>query len=435
MEEDFSDYGPVSLGHSTLVIKGRELMNITEDAGAHLNVVDNDSLSGASDDEEPDEGFQEITEFSKTPLNHGVNSELIRKELISVVLNANKDPRELDIRGTNLLSASALDTEAVYEKLQKRYSKLASYSALIDSESNKTYKELSKDVLKKTLTPGSGLAVKEDSFVFFHAAFWSEGVSDPFDSSWRRRKVFMIDLSKEFVIPGLMTILISMKKNELCEGLIMDPNLGYGRLGCPPRIPANAKLFCLVEMVKVLHRDKLSKFTIDLSAAQGSGVTFNEFYVAANQARQRGNHFYDCKLYKVALDRYRSGIRILHGFTYKDEAQENQAKALLMKLYNNSAKCLNELKRPRISLSICRMAEDIDKTDPKLNYNYIKAWQIKGNTDLALGRCRYALQVISDNKTRKVFEVLADELKRKLEAEYEDSKRLHRLMGESLLAK
>lgn len=439
---DYSaDLDPIGLCPRTLAFSGKDLADARDEEGAHLSVIDDQRILDLSDDEDPDEGFQDMATLgARHSVEPRLKFEMIRKELITVAMNANKDPKQWEPtlnQAPESFSESVLDLEETYEKLHKRYSPIGKFISLIGDNStddNNKYDELSKDVFKKKVCGGLGPAVQDNSFVMFNAALWAEGASEPFDSSWRRRKVFVIDLTNELLIPGLKTVLLSMRQDEMCEAIILDPNLAYGRLGCPPRIPANAPLFCLVEIVKVLHPDKLSKYTIGAGSSQDSTVTFEDFYTAANEARQRGNYYYTRRMFKVALDRYKSGIRILLGFTYKNQSEDDQAKSLLLKLYNNAAKCLNSLKRPRLALSICRMAEDIDKLDAKLNYHYVKAWKIKGDIDMALGRCRYAIQNISDLSARKIFNKLEEELKQELQSEKEELNQLHRLMGQALVS-
>ena len=59
---------------------------------------------------------------------------------------------------------------------------------------------------------------------------------EPFDSTWLRARSKVFKLNIGAVIQGLDMAVATMKKGERSRFLI-HPDLGFGKLGCSPRIP------------------------------------------------------------------------------------------------------------------------------------------------------------------------------------------------------
>lgn len=406
--------------------------------GTILFAPDNNEFVDSSDDE-----FDECdTETNKKLTNLQFMSESIKnrqqpgslqKEFIALSLNANRD--RTDFEGDQRLEPD-LDTNGLPPAYDMTNAKLVqaspppSFQQAIATDNSK-FKEIYESVYKKQTRTGFGRPPKDNSYVIFNANFWFEGASKPYDSSWLRRKAFVMDLENDTIIPGLLGVLLSMKQEEWCEALITDPDLAFGRLGCPPRIPPNSKIFCVVEMIKIVDKDRLDIIKTAPGEAQESGVEFEKFLSVATQARQRGNYYFDRKLYKVALDRYKSGIRILLGIKYKDEYEDREAKKVLLKLFNNSAKTLNALGQPRAALSFCRVAEEIDPKDPKMHYNYIRAWTVKGDYESALSRCYRSVRTVSDPDALRILEKELISLEKKVKQNKKELDDLYTLMSKT----
>lgn len=69
-----------------------------------------------------------------------------------------------------------------------------------------------------------------------------------FDQSLEREKPFTFRLGRNQVIPGWEEILQEMKRGER-RLVIIPPELAYGVRGSPPRIPRNATLVFLIELL------------------------------------------------------------------------------------------------------------------------------------------------------------------------------------------
>ena len=71
-----------------------------------------------------------------------------------------------------------------------------------------------------------------------------------FDASWQHHQTFTTPLSSGSVIPGWVQGLTGMKEGGR-RVLIIPPSLGYGATGSPPKIPPNATLVFVVDLLAV----------------------------------------------------------------------------------------------------------------------------------------------------------------------------------------
>jgi FKBP-type peptidyl-prolyl cis-trans isomerase len=71
-----------------------------------------------------------------------------------------------------------------------------------------------------------------------------------FDQNTDRAHPFVFRVDREMVVPGLDQILQLMRKGER-RLVIIPPELAYGTRGSPPRIPRNATLIFLVELLDI----------------------------------------------------------------------------------------------------------------------------------------------------------------------------------------
>ena len=73
-----------------------------------------------------------------------------------------------------------------------------------------------------------------------------------FDQNINREHPFTFRLGRNSVIEGWEEILQDMKRGER-RVVIIPPELGYGMRGSPPRIPGNATLVFLIELLDFKH--------------------------------------------------------------------------------------------------------------------------------------------------------------------------------------
>lgn len=105
--------------------------------------------------------------------------------------------------------------------------------------------ELKKEVLQE----GSGPEAKVGDTVEVHYTGTLEN-GNKFDSSLDRGKPFSFPLGAGMVIKGWDEGVAGMKVGEKVR-LTIPPELGYGPMGYPPVIPANATLIFEVELLAI----------------------------------------------------------------------------------------------------------------------------------------------------------------------------------------
>lgn len=401
------------------------------------NVHDLDNEPGALDPDDSD--ADEIFEEEKGIADRHIKEDRMRREFVSLVLNANRDPvkpgtkcrfkefqeevheGEFDCDIGNLVDS--------YIGIHRMYENMGNFEEYM--KTNKFQEVSANRVYKLKRMVGVQLPVTPDSLVIYNCAFWTEGSKEPFDSTWLRRTTLTTHLATDSILPGLHELLMSCCKGELCEAFLR-PEAAFGKLGAAPRIPPNATIFCLLEVVKVVTKEKMALLT-NLANKDRRAIDFEDYFEASDEARRRGNYFYEHEQYKIALQRYKSAIRLLEGLTCKDEEQGNRVDGLLLKLYNNCARTANAMGNPRLALSACKQASEIDDKDPKTYWHRMVAWRKKGHLDRALGIARRAMQLFKDPVIVRPFSKTADELKNKIQRDNEEETELYRLMGKAWL--
>lgn len=91
------------------------------------------------------------------------------------------------------------------------------------------------------IRPGFGRTVPERAAVTIHYNAYVEYGDEPYDSTWLRGYPVVGRLEESFIV-GLNISIASMKKGETSKFLI-HPDVAYGKMGCPPRIPQSKLQF------------------------------------------------------------------------------------------------------------------------------------------------------------------------------------------------
>ena len=462
----------------SIALSGKELRKLTEPEGCQLQVVtdkvlkldegdyDDDDYNSDGDGDFPqkeDKFNDDYQDESEATTN--IREDRMRREYVSLILNADNDPikpgskfKSVELYQDSPTASRGHDfdlnnLEEKYIGIHRMYENVGKFD---DYMRKNSFVEISPGLVHKmTRVPGIGdhALATENSLIMYNCALWTEGSREPFDSTWLRRKTLMVLPASDSILPGLKSVLLSCQQRELCEAFIR-PEAAYGPLGAMPRIPPNATVFCLLEVVRVVSQDKFERIMRggkagaleqpegQLAMMGGESVVannlsplkFEDFFEASDEARRRGNYFYEREQYRVALQRYKSAIRLLEGFSYGNEQEEARAKELLVKLYNNCARTSNAMGNPRGALGACKQASLIDNLVPKTYWHRMSAWAKKGHLDRALGVARRAIQLFPDPMVSKPFMRAAQEFKLKMQQEQGEVDKLHRLMGQALIS-
>lgn len=330
------------------------------------------------------------------------------------------DTTELEVEPN--LFASQTDDE--YKSIHTRYSNLGRYSDLI--RSGDYIIVIDRMIYKNTIRTGTGPLIDVNSTVIFDYACWTENCHEPYDSTWLRKKAFVTELSQDTVIPGINILLRTMKKGERAE-CIIKPAYAYKELGVPPRIPRNATIFCLIDVLRTYEDSSLARLLISPSRAQESGTPFATFLTFCNDARMLGNYYLQKGQAWQALERYKSGRVILDALSFKDEQEEKVANSLLIKLYNNSTNALLQLNKPRTALTFCKLALELDSHNVKAHWFYVRAWETLRHYERALRWAKKGLNIAGSYRTNFIMKIEKLQLDLKRDQKFRDD--LMRKMG------
>eukprot|EP00057_Strongylocentrotus_purpuratus_P001741 XP_001201219.3 PREDICTED: inactive peptidyl-prolyl cis-trans isomerase FKBP6 [Strongylocentrotus purpuratus] len=188
--------------------------------------------------------------------------------------------------------------------------------------------EKDRKVLKSLLKQGTGALPIVGMTLTVHYNCYVEYSDEPYDSTRLRNRPERCKLGAGSVIPGMDLALSTMRTGEMSKFLI-HPDHAYGKLGVPPRIPANA---------------------------------------SSEIKRKEGNDLFQDGKYKTALSKYIRGLRILEGAHMRNQEEEDQMKHVHIKLCLNIALCSSKLKTPERVISYCNRVLEVQPKHPKALY-------------------------------------------------------------------
>ncbi|XP_014245088.1 inactive peptidyl-prolyl cis-trans isomerase FKBP6-like [Cimex lectularius] len=221
--------------------------------------------------------------------------------------------------------------------------------------------------------------------VYIHYNSYLELEEVPFDSSFlRSEKPVRFQLGAGVLYKGMEIAIATMSKGERSQFLV-EPQLAFGKYGVPPRIPPNATILNVIDLIDfvdcgaALNKDdsEVEKTFADLS---GKAVAF------INLAKDHFVH----NLIPAALENYKKSLQVLkkecRPLTGEEEKQYNE---LLFRTYLNMIICYNsnKINQPNKVLEVAKEAmvfvgEECRKS-AKLFFNLGKAHENKLNYEKA----------------------------------------------------
>jgi len=199
-----------------------------------------------------------------------------------------------------------------------------------------------------------------------------ESQDEPFDSSVLRGRKERYKLGEGRLIHGLDIAIQSMKKQEKSQFLI-DHQYAFGFMGCPPRVPAEAVILCVVELLDFVE-EGVAEALLAIPAEERSKMkTYKDIEKAARHEHVNGNNYVHKEEWQMALKQYERGIRLLVEVNLKDEGEEKEQRRLLMKLNLNKAHCCLKMHWPKKACIACKEALDIDPQNTKALFRFGKA--------------------------------------------------------------
>lgn len=269
-------------------------------------------------------------------------------------------------------------------------------------------------VLKKVLKSGVGPVVSPGSGVCFHYNAYLEMADEPFDSTQLRGRPFRCLLG-DMIIPGLSLGVATMRKGEKAQFLV-EPQYGFGRMGCPPRIPGNATTLWEVELqfvVSALDEIELKSFMQE----DERRMPFPELLEKCVAKRQTGNTFYEQGEYAHAIRSYTSAIKALEEARTSNENEDKERAEVLLMLYNNISLCFIKTGKAESAIRYGKLALQSHPDDARALYRVGVGLKMMGKFDGAANYLRKALKK-QPNSTHAAEQLRSiDCMKRKLFAE------------------
>jgi len=199
-----------------------------------------------------------------------------------------------------------------------------------------------------------------------------ESQDEPFDSSVLRGRPERYKLGEGRLIQGLDVAIQSMKKQEKAQFLI-DHQYAFGFMGCPPRVPTEAVILCVVELMDFVE-EGVAEAILAIPQEERSKVkTYKDIEKAARLEHINGNNYVHKEEWQMALKHYERGIRLLVEVNLKDEEQEKEQRKLLIKLNLNKAHCCLKIHWPKKACIACKEALHIEPQNTKALFRFGRA--------------------------------------------------------------
>jgi len=140
-----------------------------------------------------------------------------------------------------------LETAVAADSVEIPYPTLPAGAGKMDADAPKAFATNPSGLQYRVLRKGTGNSPRASNTVKVNYHGWLDG-GKVFDSSYDRRQAIEFGLNQ--VIPGWTEGMQLVGKGGMIE-LVIPGNLGYGKRGSPPVIPADATLHFLVELIDV----------------------------------------------------------------------------------------------------------------------------------------------------------------------------------------
>ncbi|CAG7836854.1 unnamed protein product [Allacma fusca] len=288
------------------------------------------------------------------------------------------------------------------------------------------------NVKKLVVKRGSTIRVAEDAKIFIHYAAFAEGEMDAFDKTmgFGKRKPLGIFLTGKEIILGLQIGLKTMCIGEISKFMI-NPIFAFGEMGCPPRIPAGARIVFTVELLRFVPKEKFAD-VLHMSVDDRAELPFGDILQAALTSKKQGNTKYYDGDYRGALKLYSRGIDLLENFPTSNEEDNAKRDGALPELCCNKAQCLLKLESPTRACVACKLglrtADELTKA--KLLIRFAEAKYLLNSFKEARDMCNQAIKIF---KASKILDRKHTDLQTKIIEAIEREKKLDAFLCRQML--
>ncbi|XP_078036537.1 inactive peptidyl-prolyl cis-trans isomerase shutdown [Augochlora pura] len=266
-------------------------------------------------------------------------------------------------------------------------------------------------VMKLVKQKGIGEPIPYDAQVSIKYLAHFEYNDEPFDSSFTRGGAESYRLNQGSLLPGLEIGITSMKKHEIAM-FIVHPDLAYGQVGCPPRIPPNESILFIVHVVDFV--DNGSVEILQTLSKEEKRIFEN----VVKWARAKFNTAKDCfKKNKIrqAIREYGTALYWLEKAELKNDEEEEEFNKLISRGYCNLAVCYNMENMPRRAYHACSR---ITVPSAKSYFNHGRALFKLGEYSAAMKQLQMSLAMEPNNEgTVKEIRLVNEKQRKYLEIE------------------
>ncbi|XP_076453238.1 inactive peptidyl-prolyl cis-trans isomerase FKBP6-like isoform X2 [Babylonia areolata] len=251
-------------------------------------------------------------------------------------------------------------------------------------------------VFKQVLKHGAGITAPPGALVRIHYNAYHEMEAEPFDSTRLRHQVEKFRLGLGSQVEGMHVAVGSMKKGERSR-FIFKPEYFFGKMGCPPRIPPNCTVLFDIELLSFVEREGVDDYH-QMTEEERKKISFDFVCKVAKAEREEGNQLYNAGLYNKAWTKYKQAGKILEDYHLKNEAEEEQQKKVLVRVYINMALCCQKLKQNGITITYCNKALALNPHNVKAIYHKAQALHFMSEFEDARNLYLKAQRLDSANK-------------------------------------
>ncbi|XP_061785225.1 inactive peptidyl-prolyl cis-trans isomerase FKBP6 isoform X2 [Nerophis lumbriciformis] len=267
-------------------------------------------------------------------------------------------------------------------------------------------------VMKEVVHPGEGPSVPQNASVLIHYSGFLEYSDQPFETTTHFKHPRMMKLGRDVTLPGMELGLLTMRKGEFSR-FLLHPRYAYGKMGCPPLIPAAAPVLFEIQILDILDSGQVDDFVI-LSPEEQNMFPLCKLDEVVNTLRSFGNRCFNQSRYEKAKEHYKQGVELLGNRVRLSDAEAKKLQMALLPLYLNLSLTELRLERPRKALKYANRALDVDSSSTKALYRCGQAY-------LELGDNERAHDYLVKAQTRKPFDGDINNLLKTVTIAYKDS--------------
>ncbi|XP_051908730.1 inactive peptidyl-prolyl cis-trans isomerase FKBP6 isoform X1 [Hippocampus zosterae] len=227
-------------------------------------------------------------------------------------------------------------------------------------------------ILKEVIYPGYGPPVTQSASVLIHYSGFLEYSDLPFETTTHLKHPRLMKLGRDVTLMGMELGLLTMRQGESSR-FLLQPRYAYGDMGCPPLIPAAARVLFEVKIHDVLNTGQVDEF-VQLTAEEQNECPFSKLIEVVSTLRTLGNRCFKQSRYEKAKEHYKQALELLVNREIPSDAEQAEIQAALLPLYLNLSFVALRLERPRKALKYAKKALEIDCGSTKALYRCAQAY-------------------------------------------------------------